>query len=88
MISSLLHLVGLRPRVYYTLTNFRGGGARPPWPPLNTPMGIHRNNYFTGGRGEQSISPKLTIQLCLAHFYILADMIAIARIILYTYEMS
>ena len=23
---SLLHLVGLRPRVYYTLTNFRGGG--------------------------------------------------------------
>ena len=27
MISSLLHLVGLRPRVYYTLTNFRGGGA-------------------------------------------------------------
>ena len=39
MISSLLHLVGLRPRVYYTLTNFRGGGARPPWPPLlNTPM--------------------------------------------------
>ena len=33
MISSLLHLVGLRPRVYYTLTNFRGGGARPPWPP-------------------------------------------------------
>ena len=39
MISSLLHLVGLRPRVYYTLTNFRGGGEpRPPWPPLNTPM--------------------------------------------------
>ena len=33
MISSLLHLVGLRPRVYYTLINFRGGGARPPWPP-------------------------------------------------------
>ena len=32
MISSLLHLVGLRPRVYYTLTNFRGG-PRPPWPP-------------------------------------------------------
>ena len=30
MISSLLHLVGLQPRVYYTLTNFRGGGgARP-----------------------------------------------------------
>ena len=33
MISSLLHLDGLRPRVYYTLTNFRGRGARPPWPP-------------------------------------------------------
>ena len=27
MISNLLHLVGLRPRVYYTLTNFRGGGG-------------------------------------------------------------
>ena len=27
MISSLLHLVGLRPRVYYTLTNFSGGGG-------------------------------------------------------------
>ena len=26
-ISTLLHLVGLRPRVYYTLTNFRGGGG-------------------------------------------------------------
>ena len=40
MISSLLHLVGLRPRVYYTLTNFRGGGQGPLGPPpLNTPMG-------------------------------------------------
>ena len=29
MISSLLHLVGLRPRVNYTLTNFRGGGQGP-----------------------------------------------------------
>ena len=40
MISSLLHLVGLRPRVYYTLTNFRGGGGgqRRLGPPLNTPM--------------------------------------------------
>ena len=41
MISSLLHLVGLRPRVYYTLTNFRGeggGGKAPLAPPLNTPM--------------------------------------------------
>ena len=33
MISSLLHLVGLRPRVYYTLTNFRGGGKAPLPPP-------------------------------------------------------
>ena len=33
MISSLLHLVGLRPRVYYTLTNFRGGGKAPLAPP-------------------------------------------------------
>ena len=30
MISSLLHLVGLRPRVYYTLTNCRGGGGLAP----------------------------------------------------------
>ena len=28
MILSLLHLVGLRPQVYYTLTNFRGGGGK------------------------------------------------------------
>ena len=33
MISSLLHLVGLRPRVYYTLTNFRGGQGHPDPPP-------------------------------------------------------
>ena len=33
MISSLLHLVGLRPRVYYTLTNFKGGGQGPLGPP-------------------------------------------------------
>ena len=39
MISSLLHLVDLGPRVYYTLTNFRGGGKAPlAPPPLNTPM--------------------------------------------------
>ena len=38
MISNLLHLVGLRPRVYYTLTNFRGGGQGPLAPPLNTTM--------------------------------------------------
>ena len=37
MISSLLQNVGMRPRVYYPLTNFRGGqGPMPPPPPLNT----------------------------------------------------
>ena len=29
MISTLLDLVGLRPGIYYTLTNFRGGGQGP-----------------------------------------------------------
>ena len=43
MISSLLYHVGLRPRVYYTLTNFRGGG-KAPVPPLNTPMA--HNPFF------------------------------------------
>ena len=43
MISSLLHLVGLRPRVYYTLTNFRGG-ARPPCPPQYANVSIF--NYL------------------------------------------
>ena len=33
MTLSLLHLVGLRPRVYYTLINFRGGGQGPLGPP-------------------------------------------------------
>ena len=33
MITSLLHLVGLRPRVYYTLTNSRGGGKQGPFDP-------------------------------------------------------
>ena len=36
VISTLLHLVGLRPRVYYTLTNFRGGGQAPLAPPQYT----------------------------------------------------
>ena len=49
MISSLLHLVDLQPQVYYTVTNFRGGGgvAMLPCPsPLNTPMLIY-NVRFT-----------------------------------------
>ena len=33
---SLVHLIGLSSRVYYTLTNFRGGGGAKV--PLNTPM--------------------------------------------------
>ena len=33
MISSLLHFVGLRPRVYYTLTNFKKWGKVPLPPP-------------------------------------------------------
>ena len=33
MISTLLHLVGLRPRVYYTLSNFREGGGQGPLAP-------------------------------------------------------
>ena len=37
VILTLLHLDGLRPRVYYTLINFRGGGQGP-LPPVNTPM--------------------------------------------------
>ena len=36
MISSLLHIVGLRPRVYYTLTIFLGGGGG--GGKANTPM--------------------------------------------------
>ena len=31
-------VVGLRPRVYYTLINFRGGGQGPLGPSLNMPM--------------------------------------------------
>ena len=39
VILTLQHLDGLRPRVYYTLTNFRGGGQGPlAPPPINTPM--------------------------------------------------
>ena len=40
MIPSLLHLVGLRPRVSYALINFRGEVAGV-MHPLNTPMNFH-----------------------------------------------
>ena len=48
MISSLLHLVGLGPRVYYTLTNFMGGGQRPPCPPpsMRQCCLLSCNNYY------------------------------------------
>ena len=53
MISSLLHLiVGLRPRVYYTLTNFRGGGPRPPWPPPQ-----YANACSSVARGQLPLDP-------------------------------
>ena len=48
MISSLQHLVGLRPRVYNTLTNFRGGGGgggKAHLAPLNTPMYTQQIDY-------------------------------------------
>ena len=50
MISSLLHLVGLRPRVYYTLTNFFFGGGKAPLPPP-TPQyanAMWRGTYMSG----------------------------------------
>ena len=43
MVSSLLHLVGLRPRVYYTLTNFWGGGQGPLGPPPQ-----YANGFYLG----------------------------------------
>ena len=50
MISNLLHLVGLRPRVYHTLTNFKmgQGGLAPPPPPqyANVKCGMHSTVYF------------------------------------------
>ena len=45
MISSLLHLVGLRPRVYYTLTNFRERGQGPHAPP---PQCANENSQIIG----------------------------------------
>ena len=71
MISSLLHLVGLRTRVYYTLTNCRGGGGgpMPPWPPhLNMPMRtltISRKWYFSYGTSSCITYFKLSEHLIL-----------------------
>ena len=60
MISSLLHLVGLPPQVYYTLTNFRGGGGgKAPLAPLNTLMIIHACHFS---------NPELMLTMCF-HCY-------------------
>ena len=52
MISSLLHLVGLRPRVYYTLTNFRGGQG-----PLAPPP------QYANGKRQASVQEFLNIEV-------------------------
>ena len=54
MISSLLHLVGLRPRVYYTLTNFRGGGCMAPLasPPIRQSTVIQHPKYKSKWKPE------------------------------------
>ena len=64
MISSLLHLVGLRPRVCYTLTNFRGmggGGQGPLAPPPQyanqIPLFIIKHIYY-------SYTPGYTLAVC------------------------
>ena len=57
MISSLLHLVGLRSRVYYTLTNFRGGGGGGQGPLGPPPQ--YANDYIfehVNQRSKHSIS--------------------------------
>ena len=57
MISSLLHLVDRRSRVYYTLTNFRRGTRpfEPTPPPINTPMQLH----FTKTYINTEVAPHL-----------------------------
>ena len=47
MISSLVHIVALRPRVYYTLTNFRGGGSQFLFKVISkyTPKRINRETF-------------------------------------------
>ena len=57
MISSLLHLVGLRPRVYYTLTNFRGEGGKAPLAPPQyaNDLGNKANVNFTFAKANEVI---------------------------------
>ena len=68
MISSLLHLVGLGPRVYYTLTNFRGGAGRGqgPLPPPKTPMQITKNEQDMVTDDEFSC---ITLIVCISVIY-------------------
>ena len=68
MISSLLHLVGLRPRVYYTLANFRGWG-KAPLPPHNTPMRQVINNNSGTSRICQKVSNTLLEPVHQSNFY-------------------
>ena len=64
MISSLLHLVGLGPRVYYTLTNFRGGGGGKA--PLAPPQYANADNVLlrTIFRGIAAYTPQISCHLC------------------------
>ena len=69
MISSLLHLVGLRPRVYYTLTNFRGGGQGP----LGPPPSIRQWLYIRGNKYTVDTLNELTGDLDMKNFNERAD---------------
>ena len=46
MISSLLHLVGQRPRVYYTLPNFRWRGGVEGQSPLSPPQYANAEEWY------------------------------------------
>ena len=60
-ISTLLQLVSLRPRVYYTLTNFKGGGgARPPCPSPSIRQWVYTRLIFCCWYfGLLTVNPKI-----------------------------
>ena len=60
MISSLLHLVGLRPLVYYTLTNFSGGGGQGPL----APPPQYANEYCVLFLEHKLIMDSVRLQMC------------------------